>query len=120
MAVSLAAALGLACHPGPIVDTGPKPPDTGGTISGIVRVADGGTPLSGRKVTVTDVATGRRYETSTATNGGYTLKVAQGTYRLEVELRPNERLASGPEQTEVNRGDLDADRNFAVSVNAQP
>jgi len=28
MAAALAVALGLACHPGPIEDTGPKPPDT--------------------------------------------------------------------------------------------
>jgi hypothetical protein len=120
MAAALAVALGLACHPGPIVDTGPKPPATGGTISGIVRASAGNTPLSGRKVTVTDVATGRRYEVSTATNGGYTVKVPEGTYRLEVELRSNERLASAPEQTEVNRGDLDAGRDFAVAVNSQP
>ena len=120
MAAALAVALGLACHPGPIVDTGPKPPDTGGTISGIVRASAGNTPLSGRKVTVTNVATGRRYEVSTATNGGYTVQVPKGTYRIEVELRSHETLASAPAQTEVNRGDLDAGRDFAVALDAQP
>ncbi|HEV8319645.1 MAG TPA: carboxypeptidase-like regulatory domain-containing protein [Vicinamibacterales bacterium] len=120
MAAALTVALGLACHPGPIVDTGPKPPATGGTISGIVRASGSNAPLSGRKVTVTDIATGRQYEVSTATNGGYTIKVPEGTYRLEVELRSNETLASRPEQTRVNQGDLDAERNFAISVNAQP
>jgi hypothetical protein len=90
----------------------------GGTISGIVRAAGSNTPLSGRKVTLTDVTTGRRYEASTAGNGGYTVKVVEGTYRLQVELRPNETLASGPEQTEVNRGDLDSGRDFTITVNA--
>ena len=56
----------------------------------------------------------------TATNGGYTVQVPEGKYRLEVELRPNETLASAPAETEVNRGDLDSGRDFAVSVNAQP
>ena len=119
IAAALTIASSLACHPGPIVDTGPKPPPAGGTISGIVRASAGNTPLSGRKVTVTNVTTGRRYEVSTSTNGGYTVKVDEGTYRLEVELRPNETLASAPGETEVNRGDLDSNRDFAVSVNAQ-
>jgi hypothetical protein len=119
MATALAIAFGLACHPGPIIDTGPQPPPPGGTISGIVRASAGSMPLSGRKVTVTNVTTGRRYEVSTATNGGYTVKVEEGTYRLEVELRANETLASAPRDTEVNRGDLDSDRDFSVSVNAQ-
>jgi hypothetical protein len=70
-------------------------------------------------VTATNVATGRRYEVSTASNGGYTVKVEEGTYRLAVELRANETLASDPGETEVNTGDLDSGRDFAVTVNAQ-
>ena len=120
LAAALAVALGLACHPGPIVDTGPKPPDTGGTIAGIVRASGSNSPLSGRKVTVTNVATGRRYEVSTATNGGYTVQVPEGTYRIEVELRSHETLASAPEQTHVNRSDLDAGRDFAIALGSQP
>ena len=120
MAAALAVALGVACHPGPIVDTGQKPTDIGGTIAGIVGASGGNTPLSGRKVTVTNVATGRRYEVSTATNGGYTVKVPEGNYRIEVELRTHETLASAPAQTQVNRGDLDAGRDFAVALDAQP
>jgi|SRR5262245_4909224 len=120
LAVALTVALGVACHPGPIVDPGPKPADTGGTISGIVRTSGGSAPLPGRKVTVTNVATGQRYEVSTATNGGYTIQVPEGKYRLEVELRPSERLVSQPGETRVNRSDLDARRDFVVTVNAQP
>src|SRR5262249_35096644 len=125
LAVALTVALGVACHPGPIVDPGPKPADTGGTISGIVRTSGGSAPLPGRKVTVTTVATGHRYEVPTATHGRatehwYRIQVPEGKYRLEVELRPSERLVSQPGETRVNRSDLDARRDFVVTVNAQP
>jgi hypothetical protein len=118
--VALAIVLGAACHPGPIVDTSPEPPGTGGTIAGIVRASAASAPLPGRKVTATNVSTGQRYEVSTATNGGYTLKVPEGRYRLDVELRQNETLAASPAETEVNRGDLDSARDFTVTVAAQP
>lgn len=98
----------------PIVDTGTKPAGVGGTIAGIVRAEGSGTPLSGRKVTAIDVASGRRYETSTATNGGYTIKLPVGKYRMEVELRAAESLAEEPGETEINTSDLDAGRDFVV------
>jgi hypothetical protein len=97
----------------PIVDTGTKPAGVGGTVAGIVR-AESGTPLSGRMVTAIDVASGRRYETSTATNGGYTIKLPVGKYRMEVELRAAESLAEDPGETEINTSDLDAGRDFVV------
>ena len=101
---------------GPVLDTGSKPVGVGGTIAGIVRVADSGAPLAGRRVTATEVASGARYEASTATNGGYTIKVPIGRYRLEVELRAGEKLAEQPADTDINTSDLDADRDFAVTV----
>ena len=109
--------LTLACAPrGPIIDTGPKPVGVGGTISGIVRTEGGGAVLSGRTVTAINVDTGARFEASTATNGGYTMKVPVGKYRLEVELRAGESLSEQPAITEVGASDLDADRNFVVTV----
>ena len=75
------------------------------------------TPLSGRKITAVNEATGSRYETSTAGNGEYTLKVPSGTYRLDVELRQGESLEARPDATtSVNVGDVDASRNFVVNV----
>jgi hypothetical protein len=104
------------CAPrGPVIDTGNAPSDVGGTIAGSVRASDGATALSARKVTAVDVASGARFDVSTASSGGYTVKVPEGTYRLEVELRPGETLASGPESTQVNIGDLDAGRDFVIS-----
>lgn len=119
--VLLAAAAVLGCgarHGGPVIDTGSKPAGVGGTIAGTVRSAGSKEPLIGRKVTAIDVATGARYEASTATNGGYTLKVPTGTYRLEVELHAGESLAEGPRETEINMSDLDTGRDFLIAPRA--
>ena len=119
-ATACAAAMGvlllsLGCHPNrPIVDLGPRP-DVGGTISGTVN-ASGAVPVSGRQVTAINVETGERLETSTTTTGGYTIRVPAGTYRLELEARPGEEIASAPDPTEVDAGDLDAGRDFTLAV----
>ena len=105
----------IACAPrGPVIDTGNRPEGVGGTIAGTVRAGD--TPLSGRRVVAVNEATGTRFEVSTAINGGYTIKVPAGMYRLEVELRAGESVQTQPPPTEVNVGDLDPDRNFVVTV----
>jgi hypothetical protein len=107
--------LSVECAPrGPIVDTGEKPPAVGGTIAGAVLAGDGKTPLVSRKVAAIDTKSGMRFEASTATNGGYTIKVPPGTYRLEVETRPNEVVVTQPDPTEVNPSDIDADRDFVL------
>jgi hypothetical protein len=109
--------LSAACAPrGPVVDTGPKPEGVGGTIAGTVSSGDGTTPLSARRVTAINTASGAKFEASTATNGGYTIKVPAGTYRLEVEMRSGETVSKQPDATEVNIGDLDPDRDFILSV----
>jgi hypothetical protein len=108
--------LSLACSPGgPVLDTGPRP-DVGGSISGTVTTDDGATALGARRVSAVNVETGARIDTSTSDTGGYTMRVPRGTYRLEVELRAGEKLATQPETTEINAGDLDAGRNFVLAV----
>jgi hypothetical protein len=102
-----------ACHPGPVVDTGPKP-SVGGTIAGIVST-DGNAPVPGRRVVAISASDGSQYDATTGANGGYTIKVPQGTYRLEVELHAGERLAKQPPQTRVNRSDLDPQRDFVIT-----
>jgi hypothetical protein len=107
----------IACLPrGPVVDTGPKPEGVGGTISGTVRASQGAVPLGARKVTAINVETGARYEASTSAGGGYTIKVPRGKYRVEVELQAGETLANAPAETEINVGDVDAQRNFEVTI----
>ena len=54
------------------------------------------------------------YDATTARDGGYTIKVPPGRYRLEVELRGGDQLAKQPEQTNVTAGDVDEELNFVV------
>jgi hypothetical protein len=105
----------LACHPGPVVNTGSKPPSVRGTIAGIVST-DSNAAVAGRKVTAIEAATGKRYEATTGTNGGYTIQVPDGTYRLEVELRPGEKVAKQPAETKVDKSDVDPHRNFVIAT----
>jgi hypothetical protein len=105
----------LACHPGPIIDTGSKPPVIRGTIAGIVSTASNA-PVAGRKVTAIGTVTGTRYDATTGTNGGYTIQVPEGTYRLEVELRPGERVTKQPAETKIDKSDLDPHRDFVIAI----
>lgn len=105
-----------ACAPrGPVVDTGARPEGVGGTIAGSVRTAGELDPLPGRTVTAVNENTRETFETSTGTNGGYTLKVPAGRYRLTVELRSGETLDVQPEPTDVGVGDIDSARDFVVT-----
>jgi hypothetical protein len=103
-----------ARHGRPIVG-GSVVPNPSGTISGMVT-SSAGTPLEGRRVTAIDTTTQQHYDATTANNGGYTIKVPPGRYRLEVELRGRDQLAQQPEQTHVNVGDLDAQMNFVIGL----
>ena len=107
----------VACHTErPIINTAPKQPSVGGTIAGIVTTEDLTVPLLSRKVTAIDVRSGSRFDATTGTNGGYTIQVPEGTYRVEVELRGNETLVKRPAETHVNNGDLDPARDFVITV----
>lgn len=91
----------------------------GGTIAGIVRATDGSAPLVSRIVTAINATSGVRFQTTTGINGGYTIKVPEaGRYRLEVELREGEIVAKGPEETDINNGDLDPGRDFEITIKA--
>jgi hypothetical protein len=104
----------LACHPGPVV--GGRKQSVGGTISGTVSAAGGTVAITGRKITVTEVMTNARYETTTAANGGYTIQVPEGTYRIDVELRAGETLQTRPDDTRINNSDLDPGRDFVITA----
>jgi hypothetical protein len=114
--LALMIAVGSAgCHPGPVLNTGAKQ-SVGGTIAGIVTTPDSTVAVPGRKVTVVEISTGKQYDSTTGTNGGYTIQVPEGTYRIDIELRPGESLAKRPERTKVNNGDLDPGRDFIITV----
>jgi hypothetical protein len=117
------AALFAACGPGPMGRPGPvvnaQPNKVGGTIAGIVKTADSSVAVPGRKVTVIEVKTGTRHDTTTAANGGYTIQVPEGTYRFEIELRPGETLSKKPDETHVGNSDLDTTRDFVITMRAR-
>jgi hypothetical protein len=101
----------VACHPGPIMS--PKAA-VGGTIAGIVSTTTK-SAVPDRKVTAVNVTTNARYDATTGANGGYTIKVPEGTYRLEVELLPGETLTKQPGETKINKSDLDPRRDFVIA-----
>ena len=103
-----------ACHPGPVLSPGSKMA-VGGTIAGIVST-DTNAAVTDRKVTAIDTTSGARFEATTGANGGYTIKVPEGTYRLELELRPGEVVTKQPSETKINKSDLDPRRDFTISV----
>ena len=98
-----------------VIGTGEKASSVGGTISGTVREAVSNTAVSGRLVTATEVTTGAEYKASTNVSGGYTMKVPIGRYRLSVELRDGETV-KGPAELTLNVSDLDAARDFVITV----
>ncbi len=116
MAVVVFLVLSSGCiamrHGRPIVG-GSTVPNPTGTISGTVT-SSAGTPLDGRRVSAIDIATEMHYDATTASNGGYTIKVPLGHYRLEVELRGGEQLAKQPGQTHITTADVDAQMNFVI------
>jgi hypothetical protein len=107
--------ISAGCHPRPILGGGSER-SVGGTIAGIVTATGGTVALPGRRVTAVNVVTGEMFETTTSVTGGYTFKVPEGTYRLEVELRERERLSRRPDNTRINNGDLDPARHFEITV----
>ena len=104
-----------ACHPGPILAQDLK---VGGTIAGIVKTSDASVSMPGRRISVVDVATGERRDTTTGADGGYTIQVPKGKYRIDLELRGGETLARRPEPTQINNGDIDGSRDFVIIVRA--
>lgn len=111
---------GVACRRGvPVLDAGEKPPTVDGTISGRVMTENDSSRLSARRVEVVNIATGDRRVVSTSTNGGFTIKVPPGKYRLQVELRPGEKITKTPETIDINPSDMDSDIEVVITA-AQP
>ena len=113
MVVLLMLSSGCAARHGRPIIGGSTIVNPTGTVSGNVTTT-GGTPLEGRRVTAIDMATEQHYDATTASNGGYTIKVPAGKYRLEVELRGGDQLARQPDQTNVTAGDVDETLNFVI------
>ena len=99
----------------PIYDSTPEDQRTPGTIAGILRAGEGGEPVSGRRVTAVALHDStRRYSATTNVNGGFSIPVPPGKYRLEVELREGERVVRHPGEIDINESDLDANREVIL------
>jgi hypothetical protein len=98
----------------PIIDTGPRPVQADGTISGTVRGPQGSAALEGRRVEAINVDTGERHRASTSNTGGFTFKLAPGDYRVEVTLLEGETLVKRPGVIHLNRSDVDANADFVI------
>lgn len=116
LAAGLAALLTLgACRPGvPVVDTGPRPGEAAGTISGTVRGPERASDIEGRVVEVINVETDERQRATTNAAGGFTFKVKPGKYRVELMLNDGEVLVKQPGVLNVNRSDVDAHADFVI------
>ena len=113
MAVLLMLSGGCAARHGRPILGGSTIPNPTGTILGNVTSTTG-TPLEGRRVSVINMANEAHYDVTTAKDGGYTIKVPPGRYRLEVELRGGDQLAKQPPQTTVTVGDVDEELDFVI------
>jgi len=107
-----------ACHHGRLMNGGEKL-HVGGTIAGVVTASDRGVPLAGRKVTAMELASGLKYEATTGVDGGYTIQVPRGKYRLNVELHDGETVAKQPAETQITNSDLDPHRDFVITAKVQ-
>ena len=112
----LLAAAGGACRTGqPLYDSTPEDQRTPGTIAGILRLGIGGDPVGGRRITAVALDdSSRRYTATTNVNGGFSIPVPPGKYRLEVDLRGSERILKSPGVVDINESDLDANREVAI------
>jgi hypothetical protein len=108
--------LSSGCRRGvPVVDLGPKPPAPRGTITGIVRGPEGSSAVVGRTVEVVNEATGERRSVQTGANGGFTIELPAGKYRLELPLKDGETLVKRPGIVDLDKGDIDSHIEFVLS-----
>jgi hypothetical protein len=70
--------------------------------------------MPGHTVEVVNTATGERRTVQTADNGGLTIELPAGKYRLELPLRAGETLLKRPGIVNLDRGDIDSHIEFVL------
>lgn len=118
LTASLCAVLVLAaCRAGvPVIDPNPGPPFVSGTITGTLSGEDGKTAIHGRKVTAVNLETGERQTVVSSETGGYTMKVAPGKYRIEVELAPGEAIVKDQGTFTVGKSEVENDIDIRIGT----
>ena len=114
LAAILALLAGAACHTNrPVWSATPGDSRTPGTIAGILKTP-GGEPVAGRRVSAIGIETAQRYSAETNVNGGFSIHVPPGKYRLEPELHEGETVVRDPGVISVNKSDTDANREIVI------
>jgi Carboxypeptidase regulatory-like domain len=114
-ALATSVLVGTGCHPKTTVVTTTSAA-IGGTIAGVVY-GPADASLSDRNVSVVNIETGERFQTTTGPNGGYSMRVPPGTYRLEVQLRNREKISDDTPTVLIS---ADAATGKTVDVNVGP
>jgi hypothetical protein len=100
----------------PVMDAGAAPGDARGTITGIIRGPEGRSPLAGRDVQVVNTETGARHQARTGGNGGFTIQVPAGKYRIDLPLKDGETLVKRPGIVNLATGDIDSHIEFVLAA----
>lgn len=106
------------CHRSvPPLDTSPQAAaQPRGTISGTIRGPEGTTAVEGRVVDVIDVTTNRRQRLTTDQNGGFSVTLDPGDYRVVLTLLDGEAIVRQPGVIHVDRSDVDTDADFVIGT----
>ena len=88
------------------------------TITGTIRGPEGTTAVDGRIVEVIDLSTQRRRRVTTNRDGGFSLSLGPGDYRVELTLREGEAIVRQPGVIHIGRtdSDADADADFVIGT----
>jgi len=100
----------------PVANLGAKPPDVRGTITGVIRGPEGASPVSGRDVEIVNTATGARNVVRTSENGGFTIQLPAGKYRIDLTLKDGENLLHRPGIVDLDEGDIDSHIEFVLTT----
>lgn len=105
---------GAACQTSrPVWSATPPDKTAAGTIGGILKT-EGGEPLAGRRVDAVSLDSSQKYSEVTNVTGGFSIKVPPGKYRLHPELREGETVVRDPGVVDINKSDLDANREIVI------
>lgn len=85
------------------------------TINGTVRGAEGGSPISGRTISIVDVKTGERRSAQTTSTGAFRIVLPVGQYRLDVDVRDGEAVLKHPDVVALDAGGVDSHVEFVVA-----
>ena len=100
----------------PVLEAGPQPGHAKVTINGTVRGPERAIAVDGRIVELVNLTTSERTRVATDEDGGYTVRVQPGDYRVELTLRDGEALVREPGVIHVNRAGGTADGDFVVGT----